>query len=593
MASPNGYNGHDEDETIHGLPQQMQNGLLLGDGGDAGYYDQDQPQQHLQTPSQPHSAYSSPARNVPITRTVAIIKNHALQHRFEIERRIQEASFEIVKERQMEFDTETDPETLEEIFGEDALVSLSEGPVWVYVLERRRAVEVWQTLMGPRDPSIAQHEAPNSLRALYGLSDTQNALMGSPDSQTAEIQIQALFASSPPFPASDLPPEDEEYQGVTAAGLEALNAHTDEGYAGGYGPSSVTNPSAAGSQSTKLTANGTPAFRARPVPVTTHKPDIVPRMTKAAALRAGIPVEQLGPSTSAPRKPIPKERQAETFKNVPGHKRSETISVASTAAPAIAPRMTRAASLRLGKAAGGAGPVVAPPVRRAATTDDAERKKVSANTFEGVPGHKRRETISVASVRPPTVAPRLNKSAALRAQKDSVAPPTAFKGPSRPSTISRSNSVGTVSPPTAAPPLRSRPSSQASGAISRPPPSSFSSTRAAGPRASSATGMRSRPSSVLGTSKANGVNGTSNTTTNTTSSAGGSDGSDKLALAAKPRPRPSSIGAPTIAPRTNKSAALRAAKKEAEAQAAAALAAKNAKRGVRPPPSSFKAVSAT
>lgn len=39
---------------------------------------------------------SSPmARSVPVTRTVAIIKNHALQHRFDIEPRIQEASFEV------------------------------------------------------------------------------------------------------------------------------------------------------------------------------------------------------------------------------------------------------------------------------------------------------------------------------------------------------------------------------------------------------------------------------------------------------------------------------------------------------------------
>jgi len=81
-------------------------------------------------------SFSSPRGRM--TRTVAIIKNHALEHRFEIERRIQEASFEvrrflpvchrshadseheILKERQLEFDTETDPETLEELFGEDA-----------------------------------------------------------------------------------------------------------------------------------------------------------------------------------------------------------------------------------------------------------------------------------------------------------------------------------------------------------------------------------------------------------------------------------------------------------------------------------------
>jgi hypothetical protein len=72
------------------------------------------------------------------TRTVAIIKPHAVDHRFEIEHRISEAKFEvrvssstvscasytavlqIVKERQMEFDMETDPDALFELFGDDA-----------------------------------------------------------------------------------------------------------------------------------------------------------------------------------------------------------------------------------------------------------------------------------------------------------------------------------------------------------------------------------------------------------------------------------------------------------------------------------------
>ena len=72
------------------------------------------------------------------TRTLAIIKTHALQHRLAIERRILEASFEvrlstsarlkrsltdlcakIVKERQMEFDTSSDQDFLQELFGRD------------------------------------------------------------------------------------------------------------------------------------------------------------------------------------------------------------------------------------------------------------------------------------------------------------------------------------------------------------------------------------------------------------------------------------------------------------------------------------------
>ena len=43
-------------------------------------------------------------RPVPVTRTVAIIKNHALQHRFDIEPRIQEASFEVRKKHESDCD---------------------------------------------------------------------------------------------------------------------------------------------------------------------------------------------------------------------------------------------------------------------------------------------------------------------------------------------------------------------------------------------------------------------------------------------------------------------------------------------------------
>ena len=63
---------------------------------------------------------------------------------------------------------------------------------------------------------------------------------------------------------------------------------------------------------------------------------------------------------------------------------------------------------------------VAPARKRALTN---EEKKAA---FEGVPGHKRRETISVASVKAPTVAPRLNKSAALRVSKELQGPPTSY-----------------------------------------------------------------------------------------------------------------------------------------------------------------------
>ncbi|KAJ6584996.1 hypothetical protein B0H19DRAFT_924646 [Mycena capillaripes] len=473
-----------------------------------------------------------------ITRTVAIIKNHALGHRFDIERRIQEASFEIVKERQMEFDVESDPETLYELFGEDA-DSLGEGPVWVYVLERRRAVEVWNTLMGDRDPNVARQEAPNSLRALYGTVPEQNALMGSSDTQTAEIQIASLFASSPPFPTSELPDADGRYasmRSMSSSVLEALRQTTsDEGYA-------PSNPSTTGGG---RLANGKPLFRARPLPTTHAAPDIVPRTTRAASLRAGQAVEKGGPSV--PRAPLTKEQLAKTFANIPGHKRAESIAVASTAAPTIAPRMTRATALRLGL------PLPA-PIKRQPSDGGSDRQ-----TFDGVPGHKRRETISVASVAAPTVAPRLNKSAALRASKDQ-APPSSFhnstsalmqnsKPPSRPASAA---GVGTPKPA----PTRARPSSV--------------SVRPAPPRAS-----------ILPSAKPT-------TTKPTLTSANGNGTPTEATAPARPKPRPSSVSTPSIAPRTNRSAVLRAAKQEMEnAAAAAAAARKNPRPVARPAPSAI------
>lgn len=281
--------------------------------------------------------------------------------------------------------------------------------------------------MGDRDPEVARRETPNSLRALYGVSHERNGLMGAPDDHTAEIQIASLFVSSPPFSTTDLPTDDATatLQALSSSVYAALQRSTSDT---AYTASDVTSHSTANGTSnggrlsslhhtTNSSHNGKIPFRARPIPPTMDKPDIVPRTSRAAALRAGLPVEK---SASGPRAPLSKERTAETFANVPGHKRTTTFTVMSTAAPTIVPRMSRAASLRLGQAV----PVVAPGMRRRAVTDEERTKHGLASTFEGVPGHKRRESFVVASTKAPTVAPKMNKSATLRVAKDAGGPPS-------------------------------------------------------------------------------------------------------------------------------------------------------------------------
>ncbi|KAI0250733.1 hypothetical protein BJV78DRAFT_1216474 [Lactifluus subvellereus] len=438
------------------------------------------------------------------TRTVAIIKPHALDHRFEIEHRITEAKFEVVKERQMEFDVESDPDILFELFGDDAR-SFAEGPVWVYVLERRRAIEVWNTIMGDADPQVAREESPKSLRALYGISRDQNAVMGSPDIETAEIQIASLFASSPPFHSSDLP-SDYSTDGLTltTSSLRSLSSSLNNSRR--RMPPSTNGHSPAGSSpNTEGTSRRTP-FKAREIPPSHVSPSIVPRTTRAADLRAGVTPPR-NERERGPRTPPTKEALQKMFANVPGHKRTESIVVASTKAPTVPPRMTRAASFRI------SGTTPPRPVRpkpiitvaeaKAKAAEEARAaaalKEAQAKMFEGVPGHKRRESISVASTTcAPTITPRPNRSALLRASKETP-PPSSYQF-KPPVSMSRSRS----------------------GSTSRP--------------ASSQSNINSPRRSLSRMSDAGSVIGT------------------------PPRPRPASLQAPTMVPRQNRSAMLRVAK---------------------------------
>ncbi|KAH7097492.1 nucleoside diphosphate kinase [Auriculariales sp. MPI-PUGE-AT-0066] len=364
---------------------------------------------------------------VPITRTLAIIKAHALKHRLTIERSIVDAGFEIVKERQMAFDPEGSRDTLVELFGRDAH-SLAEDPVWVYVLERRRAVEVWLTLMGPEDPELARVEQPNSLRAIYGLDVLDNgnaAFIGSPDPSTAETQIATLFASSPPFPTTDDSADelDQDPMLLSPPVRPANGRQYDTVRSANSGSSQRSSVSKSPANSNGRLVNGT-GFKARAVPASIAAPDIAPRLTRAASLRIGLPPDQTRkPTLRATRT---KEEQQATFMDVPGHKRSAPIAVASTAAPTIAPRATKASVLRETKDLLGSKPTWGAAKKETVETYD--RPKAGVANFENVPGHKRRESITVASTATPTVVPRANRAAELRAAKlANNTAPTSFK----------------------------------------------------------------------------------------------------------------------------------------------------------------------
>ncbi|KAF8312467.1 hypothetical protein DL93DRAFT_1305179 [Clavulina sp. PMI_390] len=430
-----------------------------------------------------------------LERTFAVLKPAFISHRLNIETVLIEAGFDVIKERQLEFHPED--ENLGQLFAEDA-ESLKGGPVHIYVLDKANAIADLLALAGDPNPIIARELSPESIRAQFSTGDSlnDNVLYVAPDAEWADVLINSIFVSSPPFPPADAP--------LALDGEDNLLLYDDEGILADAGNRSreMSYDSAA---SLPRGSGENAQFRARKVPTTTAVPSIAPRMSRAAALRAGLLDPKASPTSSGPRAPLSKEDMARTFANVPGHKRASTIAVASTAPPTIAPRATRASLLRKGETpvavrpraslgssltsetpgykrnlklnvASTAPPAIQPratkasalrtgqpaapadkskrhsiawggsssPMLKAASSPKPERPKTEG-TFVGVPGHKRAESIAVASTKTPSTPPRLNRSAELRARKLSAENASSPNRASPPATLrKRPSSVGNV-----------------------------------------------------------------------------------------------------------------------------------------------------
>ncbi|SCZ96582.1 BZ3500_MvSof-1268-A1-R1_Chr4-4g07448 [Microbotryum saponariae] len=140
----------------------------------------------------------------------------------------------------------------------------------------------------------------------------------------------------------------------------------------------------------------------------TAPPKIVPRMSKTAALRTGV---DLAPVPRRDRSSSVVSDDSRLGDGGLGHKRRQSVAVASTARPAIEPKMTKAARLRAGL-----GIEPSPSAMR--------RQSMSSSDHVGLLGPPRRQSIVVpAVVRAPSITPRLNRSAMLRANPDGAMSP--------------------------------------------------------------------------------------------------------------------------------------------------------------------------
>ncbi|CAG8634589.1 6449_t:CDS:2, partial [Acaulospora morrowiae] len=59
------------------------------------------------------------------------------------------------------------------------LFFFSSGPFVSLILSKPNAIREWRELIGPTHPFRARINSPNTLRALYGLTDTRNSFHGS------------------------------------------------------------------------------------------------------------------------------------------------------------------------------------------------------------------------------------------------------------------------------------------------------------------------------------------------------------------------------------------------------------------------------
>ncbi|KAG0737811.1 hypothetical protein G6F29_002179 [Rhizopus arrhizus] len=70
---------------------------------------------------------------------------------------------------------------------------MTSGPFQALILTAPNAIKEWRSLIGPTHPVRARVNQPNTLRALYGLTDTRNSFHGSDSDESARKEIEFFF----------------------------------------------------------------------------------------------------------------------------------------------------------------------------------------------------------------------------------------------------------------------------------------------------------------------------------------------------------------------------------------------------------------
>ncbi|ORX96823.1 nucleoside diphosphate kinase [Basidiobolus meristosporus CBS 931.73] len=115
----------------------------------------------------------------------------------QIHKRIQEAKFEVVESRDLVW-TKAEAEKFYgehkgKFFFERLVGYMTSGPFQALILSKDNAIKDWRGLIGPTHPVRAAINAPDTLRSIYGLTDTRNSFHGSDSDETAKREIEIFF----------------------------------------------------------------------------------------------------------------------------------------------------------------------------------------------------------------------------------------------------------------------------------------------------------------------------------------------------------------------------------------------------------------
>ncbi|XP_043258554.1 nucleoside diphosphate kinase 6-like [Colletes gigas] len=132
--------------------------------------------------------------------TLAIIKPHVIKSPFVLQKirdLIIDNDFKIVRSRRTII-TEKEAETFymehkDRFFYNRLITFMCSGPSDIHILANYDAIDKWRELMGPTKVYQAQYTAPDTIRGMFGISDTRNATHGSDSTKSVEQEIPIFF----------------------------------------------------------------------------------------------------------------------------------------------------------------------------------------------------------------------------------------------------------------------------------------------------------------------------------------------------------------------------------------------------------------